>query len=276
LEDSGPILPRFGKYNSEFSGGLTARRARPKLRATREDIVKTMAAFAILLISPLAGATAEYGTPTGAAEEAVLWVGPQKVDCVGVAPMKCLQVRWAENGPWEFFYDAIEGFTWEAGYLWKLKVRQQRLDPATVPADASSIRWSLVEVLEKTPAAPDPAAALPGRTWTLQKVETTGDNPMPSVLGAPTLQFGEENRISGATACNRFMGTATPEGATTLVIGPLATTRMMCEPDRMQQEQAYTQLLQGRHRWAVSSNELRLTREDGRGTLVFSEGSPAR
>ena len=79
------------------------------------------------------------------------WVNSSKAPCVGVGPMECLQVRRSESGPWELFYSQIDGFSYEAGYIYKLKVQEEILDPATVPADASSIRYTLVSVEEKTP-----------------------------------------------------------------------------------------------------------------------------
>ena len=45
-------------------------------------------------------------------------VGPELVDCVGSAPMKCMEV----DG--QLFYESIEGFTHEGGYTYKLKIEQ--------------------------------------------------------------------------------------------------------------------------------------------------------
>lgn len=53
----------------------------------------------------------------------VLLVNSALVDCVGVGPMKCMQVRRSAQQPWELFYTGIEGFTFEPGYQYRLKVR---------------------------------------------------------------------------------------------------------------------------------------------------------
>ncbi|QIQ21962.1 DUF4377 domain-containing protein [Zophobihabitans entericus] len=76
-------------------------------------------------------------------------VGPKLVDCVGVAPMQCMLVR--ENGAdeWQLYYSSIDGFDYEPGYTYKLKIDEKNIDPANTPADASSIRWKLIEVLGK-------------------------------------------------------------------------------------------------------------------------------
>ncbi|CAI1641715.1 Uncharacterised protein [Serratia liquefaciens] len=77
----------------------------------------------------------------------VLLVNSALVDCMGVAPMKCMQVRHSVQGQWEMFYSQIEGFTFEPGYRYRLKVKVTELE--NVPADASSLRYTLVEQLEK-------------------------------------------------------------------------------------------------------------------------------
>lgn len=69
-------------------------------------------------------------------------IGPQKVDCVGEAPMECLVV----NG--EYFYDPIEGFEFEEGYDYELLVK--RSEREHVPADASAYTYRLVELVSKT------------------------------------------------------------------------------------------------------------------------------
>ncbi|MEV0340829.1 DUF4377 domain-containing protein [Nocardia sp. NPDC050713] len=69
--------------------------------------------------------------------------------CIGVAPRDCLQIRRDQNGPWELFYGSIDGFEFQSGNHYRLRIEQTPVDP---PADAPSVTWRLVEVLEKRPA----------------------------------------------------------------------------------------------------------------------------
>ena len=78
-----------------------------------------------------------------------VFIGPEKVHCVGVAPMQCMQIKEKANASWQLFYDQIEGFDFEAGYDYILQVKVEEREH--VPADASSLKWSLVKVLSKTP-----------------------------------------------------------------------------------------------------------------------------
>ncbi len=85
-------------------------------------------------------------------EIVTLYVGPNLVDCVGVVPQQCMLVRAGEGQDFTYFYDTIEGFHYEPGYNYKLRVQKTPIE--NPPMDASSIQWTLVEQLEKTPATP--------------------------------------------------------------------------------------------------------------------------
>jgi hypothetical protein len=61
--------------------------------------------------------------------------------------MECLLVREDPNADWRNFYDAIEGFTYEPGYSYKLLVDVR--DIPNPPADGSSRAYRLVLLVEK-------------------------------------------------------------------------------------------------------------------------------
>lgn len=92
-------------------------------------------------------------SPTPFVEETpeyTLYVNSQKVECVGVGPQQCLQVRRSEDQSWSFFYDEIVGFTFEPGFVYTLIVREENVE--NPPADASSKRFILQEVVSKSPS----------------------------------------------------------------------------------------------------------------------------
>ncbi|NEQ44975.1 MAG: DUF4377 domain-containing protein [Leptolyngbya sp. SIOISBB] len=88
------------------------------------------------------------------AEIVTLYVGPEKVECVGVAPQQCLQVRYSLADEYELFYSSINGFNYEPGYEYELIVQKTPVE--NPPADASSIEWTLVDVGSQTPAETNP------------------------------------------------------------------------------------------------------------------------
>jgi heat shock protein HslJ len=92
-------------------------------------------------------------------------------------------------------------------------------------------------------AAPsdDTALDLTG-SWQLVSASTASGE-IPLVADAPvTLEVAADGTVSGRSACNRYSGTATIEGAS-LAFGPLAATRMACEGTVMTVESMYQQAL---------------------------------
>ena len=75
-------------------------------------------------------------------------VASQNADCIGVGRQKCLLVKKGNAKEWEYFYSNIEGFDYEPGYEYVIEVRETTEE--NVPADDSSIRYTLVKVISKT------------------------------------------------------------------------------------------------------------------------------
>jgi hypothetical protein len=66
-----------------------------------------------------------------------------------------MQVQKGESltGDWTYFYDVIEGFVYEPGYIYRIEVEERKIPREQVPADASSMSYRLVRVIEKRPAS---------------------------------------------------------------------------------------------------------------------------
>lgn len=77
-----------------------------------------------------------------------LWIGPERVECEGVAPMMCLQVAESEDGNYQLFYDTIEGFGYQEGTSYVIDV--SIIEVENPPADASSLQYTLVEIVEES------------------------------------------------------------------------------------------------------------------------------
>jgi copper homeostasis protein (lipoprotein) len=79
----------------------------------------------------------------------------------------------------------------------------------------------------------------------------------------PHLRFlPEENRVQGATGCNRIIGSYERSDAG-LRFGAVATTRMACGDDA-EQEQALLQALEATRRFTITGSHLELLADDGR------------
>lgn len=113
--------------------------------------MKILPSLACLL--PLSLLAACVSTPAPTADTQVYWVSGSKAECsAGAGKMMCLRVSKhpdLQQAHWQYFYAPIEGFVFEEGVLKKIEVRATALAPETVPADASSIRYTLIRELER-------------------------------------------------------------------------------------------------------------------------------
>jgi|UniRef100_UPI004048F08F heat shock protein HslJ len=180
--------------------------------------------------------------------EKILFVSDVKMDCTGVAPQKCLQIKEKESDDWMYFYSDIEGFDYEEGYNYKIKVEVSEVE--NVPADASSLKYTLLEVIEKTKA---PRSLAKG-SWMVIKVmnvDTFDRNPFFSVTPS-------DNSIKGSTGCNRFFGTIKMEGEI-IQITNVGATKMMCA--NMDAENAFMEAINSTTSYKIENDVLKFLSE---------------
>ena len=160
----------------------------------------------------------------------VYWVNSYKVDCVGAGPMKCMLIQKGNEavaGEWQNFYTQIEGFDYRPGFIYKLLVKEEKIQ--NPPADASSIKYSLIKVIEKKA---DLKLNI-NDIWVATSISA-------EEIELPEEQSGKkivnleihlaEMRVMGSDGCNSFNGAITRFDDGILELGPIASTRMMC-PD---------------------------------------------
>lgn len=75
----------------------------------------------------------------------ILYVDSKLVDCVGVGPQQCMQIRENHYSQWELFYGSIEGFAYQEGKYYELIVEVTKVD--NPPADSSSLKYKLIRIL---------------------------------------------------------------------------------------------------------------------------------
>jgi heat shock protein HslJ len=77
-----------------------------------------------------------------------------------------------------------------------------------------------------------------------------------------SIAFGLDGTVSGSSGCNTFTGTYTADGAT-IEIGPLATTRMMCDVEGvMEQEEQFLAALANASLYETRGDRLQLRNAD--------------
>ena len=86
------------------------------------------------------------GECNSSSETKILYVDSKLVDCVGVGPQQCMLIKENQDTEWEMFYDNIHGFDYQEGIQYKLHVTISQIE--NPPADGSSLKYELIEILE--------------------------------------------------------------------------------------------------------------------------------
>lgn len=212
--------------------------------------------------------------------EETLFVGPERVPCMGVGPMSCFQISTNAQGPWLLHYGEIGNLEFEAGLFHEVRVRREELDYGAPVADAPSFRYVAVEVVRRwSPREKGGLAQLTAGEWVLRACENL-HLPGPLAVAAPgrpviTLALKSDGRISGSAGCNRYMGQAQVDDARVFVPGPLSTTRMACPFEQMQAERDFVESMSKVVRYTITEKELRLFDRAGSFALVFDRAPAA-
>jgi heat shock protein HslJ len=208
--------------------------------------------------------------------EKTLYIGPELADCVGVGPMQCMLVKENPDDEYQFFYSEIEGFTFEPGYTYELRVRVEPV--ANAPADASNLKYTLIEVVSQdavamTEMADSAAAALEGPTWQLTGVANANGAVSAVPEGVAATATFADGRVSGSSGCNNYSAAYTLDGDNlTIMPGPM--TMMACSEPQMTVEQQLMAALGATVAYEIANGELHLLNADGQVVAIFTVLEP--
>lgn len=111
-------------------------------------------------------------------------------------------------------------------------------------------------------------------TWVLTHIGSLEVRSDSSVRNIPSLQFGSDNRVSGADGCNRIMGSYSV-GRDTLTLSQLASTQMACLNTTFIPAKFNQALGQVTH-YQVYNKTLKLLDRHGNPLLTFSSSVQPR
>lgn len=181
----------------------------------------------------------------GKSETETLWVNGYRQPCsAGAGKMQCLIVADEDDAltdvdadDWEYFYAPIQGFNFQQGVAQKIRVKKTHLDPATVPADASSIRYELLDVLQ-TQKVSAPAAQSHNTTgahtrlhdiWAVTHINGQAIPSNSQTIQTPSMEINTQTmRVMGTDGCNQYQGSIDDLSATEIEFDDLISTRKMC------------------------------------------------
>ena len=131
-----------------------------------------------------------------------MWVNSQIVDCVGIGPMRCMQVQESDSiveGQWKNIFTNIEGFEFEKGFVYHLRVKVEKLDPRKIPAGTSSIKYTLIKQISKEKAP----IKLDGK-WQLVSLKMKA-LAITDEKKIPEIKFNSKKKqLNGFSGCNRI------------------------------------------------------------------------
>lgn len=159
--------------------------------------------------------------------EHMYWVNSREVACMGVGPMRCMQVQKSETvdaDKWQLFYENIKGFDFNEGYIYKLVVREIERPKDKIPADGSSKSYELMKILDKNI---DHSLKL-NHIWALASIKGAKINPN-DFKKHPQLEINlSDNRVMGNDGCNSFTAAIKTVNDNYLEFNGLAGTKMAC------------------------------------------------
>jgi heat shock protein HslJ len=199
-------------------------------------------------------------------EEKVFWINSTKLPCQGVGPMTCLQIQEGaeiEEGKWLNFFSNIEGFDYKSGNIYRIKVNVEQLTPP-IPADASSLRYTLIEVISEKPD-------LTLRITNIWRLESIGEMKNPTGMDKPLIfEFNAaEGGIFGFSGCNTVRGPITKLTETEIEFGNLMSTMMACPQAEMILERGVTQAFSEIKKYKIENNRLYLSTNDGTPLMIL-------
>ena len=84
----------------------------------------------------------------------IITIGPYIQTCYGAhGERDCLMEYNEDSGRWEFFYESIQGFDFEPGFIYTLEVRLE--DRGTEIQDVGRYAYHLVKLIDKKKAPED-------------------------------------------------------------------------------------------------------------------------
>lgn len=175
----------------------------------------------------------------------IIYVADSKVDCVGVGPQKCLQIKEDGQADWTYFYNQIEGFDYEEGFFYKIKVDIIKVE--NPPADGSSLKYKLIEVLEKSKAPFN----LDKSSWLVTRL-----NNHQNLARNPFIKIDlSQNDISGNTSCNRFSAKIAVS-KNKVDISEISSTEYLCKT--IDTEESFMKALNNIFSYTLTNGKLQL------------------
>ena len=117
------------------------------------NLTKLILSFTLILIPFTIGCDPDLRESQVAVHTEVLIIGPYITTCQGFIEQECFLEFNEESQEWHFFYEKIQGFDFEPGFIYTLKVSLHERPEGI--QDVGKYEYRLIEVLSKEEASVD-------------------------------------------------------------------------------------------------------------------------
>ncbi len=203
--------------------------------------------------------------PKDNSTEKIFWINSSTKHCVGVGPMQCMQIQKGDKmvaNAWELFYQKIEGFTFQPGYIYKVKVKEETIAKENLPADASSLKYTLIETLSKEM---DKRLRI-NDIWLIEQI---GELDVKGQVNKTIELNVSKMQLSGKAICNSINGSIQKLTETEIEFGSIMSTKMLCPKPEI--EANYMDLLSKVKKYKIEKNGLYLMDENNKTLLRYKK-----
>lgn len=191
----------------------------------------------------------------------IFYINSFKKDCVGVAPMSCLQIKKSEDSNWENFYEKISGFNYVPGYMYKIEVEVEETEKENTPADKSIYSYKLKKVMSKEV---DRKLRI-NDIWVASKI---GDIQIQQLEMQPRIEISvKDMSLQGTDGCNSIRASLKTLTETDVTFGAAMGTRKLCP--NMEIPNAFNVALQSVNSYEIKENKLYLFDNKGKELIQF-------
>jgi len=191
----------------------------------------------------------------------IFYINSFKKDCVGVAPMSCLQIKKSEDSNWENFYEKISGFNYVPGYMYKIEVEVEETEKENTPADKSIYSYKLKKVMSKEV---DRKLRI-NDIWVASKI---GDIQIQQLEMQPRIEISvKDMSLQGTDGCNSIRASLKTLTETDVTFGAAMGTRKLCP--NMEIPNAFNVALQSVNSYEIKENKLYLFDNNGKELIQF-------
>lgn len=181
-------------------------------------------------------------------------------DHLGSCEEFCLLVREQEKDKWKKLSDKIEGFDYEIGYEYQIKVQVEKNKEKK-----SGFQFTLIEVLSKTKKEQIANLNIDKSEWIVSQIE--GFENKTDKFPNFTIKKGN---IQGNSGCNSFGGSFQTDQKGMFKVGMLRMTKMYCELF-MDLEKAFTAALSKASSYKMDGNTLKVLDINGNTLFIASQ-----